>query len=146
MFLTSFLKSTFTNRSNVRRRFRANSEDPDARSFDSPAARRQPLESSTEYAKKMSRFWNSPGTSGKHGLPVPEIYIEDPERSAYLEEDLGHHAFPVPVETAPLKALPEVIDIYRKTVSRCRAFKSKPGDLDYSVCYPRDSFDRQSIS
>ena len=30
----------------------------------------------------------------QHGLPVPEIYAEDLNQGAYLEEDLGrHHAF-----------------------------------------------------
>jgi aminoglycoside/choline kinase family phosphotransferase len=85
----------------------------------------------------------------KHGLPVPEIYIEDLERSAYLEEDLGDTTlfqFLSKNRTAESIA-PEVIDIYRKTVALLPRFQVEAGrDLDYSVCYPRDSFDRQSIS
>ncbi len=85
----------------------------------------------------------------RHGLPVPEIYAEDLDRGAYLEEDLG--------ETTLFEFLsknrsgetiaPAVIEAYRKAVAVLPRFQVEAArDLDYSVCYPCASFDRQSIA
>ena len=84
-----------------------------------------------------------------HGLPVPEIYGEDLTRGAYLEEDLG--------DTTLFEFLgknrhgetiaPAAIEAYRKTVAALPRFQVEAGrDLNYKVCYPRSSFDRQSIA
>ena len=83
------------------------------------------------------------------GLPVPEIYAEDLDRNAYLEEDLG--------DTTLYQFLREnrtgrniasaVLDAYRKVVAMLPRFQVEAGrDLNYAVCYPRGSFDRQSIA
>ena len=85
----------------------------------------------------------------EHGLPVPEIYAEDLTAGAYLEEDLG--------DTTLFQFLsahregdhlaPEALDAYRKTVAILPRFQIEAGrDLNYKVCYPRASFDRQSIN
>ena len=85
----------------------------------------------------------------RHGLPVPEIYGEDLSQGAYLEEDLG--------DTTLFEFLGQhrggaVIDAeakeaYRKTVAALPRFQVEAGrDLNYKVCYPRSSFDRQSIT
>jgi aminoglycoside/choline kinase family phosphotransferase len=85
----------------------------------------------------------------RHGLSVPEIYAEDLDRDAYLEEDLGNttlYEF-LSEKRSGDNIAPEVIDAYRKAVAVLPRFQIDAGlDLDYSVCYPRDSFDRQSIS
>lgn len=85
----------------------------------------------------------------RHGLPVPEIYAQDLGRGAYLEEDLGDTTlfeFLTAHRTADALA-PEAIEAYRKTVVALPRFQVEAGrDLDYSVCYPRSSFDRQSIA
>jgi aminoglycoside/choline kinase family phosphotransferase len=84
-----------------------------------------------------------------HGLPVPEIYAVDLDRNTYLEEDLG--------DTTLYQFLagnrvgediqPAVIDTYRQVVAMLPRFQAEAGrDLDYGLCYPRHSFDRQSIS
>jgi len=83
------------------------------------------------------------------GLPVPEIYGEDLSHGAYLEEDLGdttlfdflcQHRFGVTVA-------PEVVEAYRRVVALLPRFQVEAGrDLNYKVCYPRGSFDRQSIA
>ena len=84
----------------------------------------------------------------KHGLPVPEIYGEDLAAGAYLEQDLG--------DTTLFEFLgknrhddvisPQVIEAYRKVVAELPRFQVQAGkDIDYSVCYPCTSFDRQSI-
>src|ERR1700746_1344428 len=85
----------------------------------------------------------------RRGLPVPEIYGEDLERGAYLEEDLG--------DTTLFEFLskhrdgetvgPKVLEAYRRVVEVLPRFQAEAGrDVDYSVCYPCASFDRQSIT
>jgi aminoglycoside/choline kinase family phosphotransferase len=85
----------------------------------------------------------------RHGFPVPEIYAEDLDRGAYLEEDLG--------DTTLFEFLsknrdgdeiaPSVTAAYRQVVSFLPRFQVEAGlDLNYKVCHPRASFDRQSIA
>ncbi len=85
----------------------------------------------------------------RQGLPVPEIYGEDLDHGAYLEEDLG--------DTTLFQFLSQnrdgddvastVVNAYRKVVAMLPRFQIEAGrDLNYSVCYPRDSFDAQSIT
>ena len=85
----------------------------------------------------------------RHGLPVPEIYSEDLEHGAYLEEDLGDTTlfeFLSKNRTGENIA-PQVVEAYRKVVAVLPRFQVEAGrDLDYSVCYPNPSFDRQSIA
>jgi aminoglycoside/choline kinase family phosphotransferase len=85
----------------------------------------------------------------RHGLPVPEIYAEDLAHDAYLEEDLGDTTLFefLSGNRAGDEISPEVIETYRKVVATLPRFQVEAGrDLDYTVCYPRDSFDRQSIA
>ena len=43
--------------------------------------------------------------------------------------------------------LPKLIDAYRKAISALPRFQIEAGrDLNFKVCYPRESFDRQSIA
>ena len=85
----------------------------------------------------------------RHGLPVPEIYAEDLDHGAYLEEDLGDTTlfeFLSNNRTGENIA-PAVIEAYRKVVAVLPRFQIEAAsDLDYSVCYPAASFDRQSIA
>jgi aminoglycoside/choline kinase family phosphotransferase len=85
----------------------------------------------------------------RHGLPVPEIYADDLARGAYLEEDLGNTTlFEFLSEHRNGDALdPETIQAYRKVIAVLPRFQVEAGrDLNYKVCYPRSSFDRQSIA
>ncbi len=85
----------------------------------------------------------------RHGLPVPEIYGEDLDQGAYLEEDLGDQTlFDLLSRNRNGEIIAEpVIQIYHRVVAELPRFQIEAGrDLDYSVCYPRGSFDRQSIN
>src|SRR6266436_6910963 len=85
----------------------------------------------------------------RHGLPVPEIYAEDLTHGAYLEEDLGDTTLFefLSKNRAGEKIAPAVVEAYRKVVAVLPRFQIEAGqDLDYKVCYPRPSFDRQSIA
>ncbi|MGC2060536.1 MAG: RNase adapter RapZ [Candidatus Sulfotelmatobacter sp.] len=85
----------------------------------------------------------------KHGLPVPEIYAEDLDHGAYLEEDFGDTTLFdfLSKNRDGEKIAPDAIEAYRKVIAVLPRFQIEAGrDLDYSVCYPRGSFDRQSIA
>ena len=85
----------------------------------------------------------------RHGLPVPEIYAEDLSHGAYLEEDLGDTTLFefLSKHRAGENIAPEVVEAYRQVVAVLPRFQIEAGrDLNYKVCYPRASFDRQSIA
>jgi aminoglycoside/choline kinase family phosphotransferase len=85
----------------------------------------------------------------RHGLPVPEIYAEDLSHGAYLQEDFGDTTlfeFLSKNRTGGNIA-PQAVEAYRKVVAVLPRFQIEAGrDLNYKVCYPCDSFDRQSIA
>jgi aminoglycoside/choline kinase family phosphotransferase len=85
----------------------------------------------------------------KHGLPVPAIYAEDLTRGAYLEEDLGDTTLFefLGKNREGEKIAPEAFEAYRRVVAVLPRFQVEAGrSLNYKVCYPRASFDRQSIT
>jgi aminoglycoside/choline kinase family phosphotransferase len=85
----------------------------------------------------------------RHGLPVPEIYAEDLSRGAYLEEDFGDTTLfeSLSKNRVGENIAPQAVEAYRKVVAVLPRFQIEAGrDLNYNVCYPRGSFDRQSIN
>jgi aminoglycoside/choline kinase family phosphotransferase len=85
----------------------------------------------------------------RHGLPVPEIYGESLDQGAYLEEDLGDTTLFefLTKNRSGGEIAPAVIDAYRKVVAVLPRIQVAAGrDLNYAVCYPCASFDRQSIA
>lgn len=85
----------------------------------------------------------------RHRLPVPAIYAEDLDHGAYLEEDLGDTTLfeLLSAHRSGPEIAGEVLGIYRRVVTLLPRFQVEAGrDLDYSVCYPRESFDAQSIA
>ncbi len=85
----------------------------------------------------------------KIGLPVPEIYIEDLDHGVYLEEDLGDLTLFDALARArkgPDDFPVEIEAIYKKVVQILPKFQIEGGkDLNYEVCYPRSTYDRQSV-
>lgn len=85
----------------------------------------------------------------RHNLPVPQIYAEDLDRGAYLEQDLGNTTlFDYLSQNRTGEQIGEpAVEYYRQTLSILPHFQTEAGrDLNYKVCYPRASFDRQSIA
>src|SRR5712692_4222648 len=85
----------------------------------------------------------------RHGLPVPEIYGEDLSHGAYLEEDLGDTTlFEFLSKNRKGESIDAgVVEAYRKVVAVLPRFQVEAGgDLNYEVCYPISSFDRQSVA
>src|SRR5580700_11321796 len=76
----------------------------------------------------------------KHGLPVPEIYGEDLDQGAYLEQDLGDTSlFELLSENRKGEVIaPKVADAYREVIATLPRFQIEAGrDLNYKLCYPR---------
>ena len=85
----------------------------------------------------------------RHGLPVPEIYAEDLSQGAYLEQDLGDVSlFEFLTKNRDGDDIArQAVEAYRNVVEVLPRFQVEAGrDLNYKVCYPRASFDRQSIA
>jgi len=63
----------------------------------------------------------------KHGLPVPEIFAQELNAGAYLEEDLGDTTLfdLLSRNRSGDEIAPPVIEAYREVMPRCRASKSK---------------------
>jgi aminoglycoside/choline kinase family phosphotransferase len=85
----------------------------------------------------------------RHGLPVPELYADDLSHGAYIEQDLGDTTLFDFLSTnrSGLSIAPEAVEYYRQALATLPRFQIEAGrDLNYKVCYPRGSFDRQSIA
>jgi len=81
-------------------------------------------------------------------LKVPELYAEDRGNDIYLIEDLGDKTlYSLITEMRNEKQFNDILlKFYKSALSELIKFQIKASkDLDYSVCYPRSSFDRQSI-
>jgi len=81
-------------------------------------------------------------------LPVPEIYAEDLDNGLYLEEDLGDTTlFQLLSDIRAREGFsPQLVEIYTQVVRLLPQFQIVAGKtLDYRLCYPRASFDRQSM-
>jgi len=82
------------------------------------------------------------------GLNVPEIYLQELDKNIYLEEDLGDVTlFSFLSEARENEGFSEkVINLYEKVIDELPRFQVHGSkDLDFSACYPRSSFDRQSM-
>ena len=82
------------------------------------------------------------------GLPVPEIIAEELDNNIYIIQDLGDMTLlnNLQVIGFPNNNTAEAINLYKKVISQLPRFQiigSK--GLDYSKCYPRHAFDRQSM-
>ncbi len=90
----------------------------------------------------FSKYFNSAN------LPVPEIYEQELDKNIYLEQDLGDVTLYSYLSQDREKNgfSQSIISQYEKVIDLLPLFQVKANEgLDYSVCYPRPSFDRQSM-
>ena len=69
----------------------------------------------------------------KHGLPVPEIFIEDLAHGAYLEEDLGDTTLfdHLSKQRQGVVIPKDVLAAYKQVVAQLHRFQIQPGkDID----------------
>ena len=84
----------------------------------------------------------------KEGIPVPDFYGEDASGTAYLEEDLGDTTLFqfLGKRRTPAGFPEEVVSAYRDVVRWLPKMQILAGKtLDDRWCYPRKSFDKQSM-
>ncbi len=79
-------------------------------------------------------------------LPVPEIYAVNSAKNIYLQEDLGATTLYSYLLQKGDYFPDYLIQMYKKAVEQLAKLQIKGGEgLDYSICYPREAFDKQSI-
>lgn len=82
------------------------------------------------------------------GLAVPEVYSYDKASGIYLQEDLGDLTLFGYLEQNKNADDTEVSisSLYRKVLDQLVLFQTKGSrDFDFTHCYPRPAFDRQSM-
>ncbi|HZH72735.1 MAG TPA: RNase adapter RapZ [Mariniphaga sp.] len=82
------------------------------------------------------------------GIPVPEVYAVSDDQQKYLIEDLGNVTlFDFLTKVRETEGFSEtIIDEYKKVLKQLPRIQIEGGKgLDYSVCYPREAFDKQSM-
>lgn len=82
------------------------------------------------------------------GMPVPELYAVSDDRRHYLQQDLGDQTlygflFEKQRQGGGFDA--EMLQLYRQALADLAAIQQAGADMDFSLAYPRPSFDRQSI-
>ncbi len=83
----------------------------------------------------------------KYRLPVPDIYDFDPDQDIYLIQDLGNRTlYDILQEQKTYGFSVEMQEFFKEVIEELLKFQILAGkDLNYSLCYPRASFDRQSM-
>ncbi|RMF04704.1 MAG: phosphotransferase enzyme family protein [Bacteroidetes bacterium] len=80
------------------------------------------------------------------GLPVPEIYAERLDQGIYLQEDLGATTLYSYLLQKGDYFPDYLIQIYKQVVEKLALLQVEGGKgLDYSKCFPRTAFDKQSM-
>ena len=79
------------------------------------------------------------------GFAVPEVLAQDLSKHIYLLTDLGDETL-YSYRCKFNEFTPELMQTYKEALKNLLALQTKGGNnLDYSLCYPRAAFDRQSI-
>jgi len=82
------------------------------------------------------------------GVNVPKILAQDLDQNIYLQEDLGHVSLYSYVKSKRVTAeFPdELVTLYKKVIDGLVEIQTNGAKkLNFSVCYPRKEFDKQSI-
>lgn len=80
----------------------------------------------------------------KAGLNVPSIFLHDSQQNCMILQDLGDRSLFSVLQSQGLTE--EVKNLYRKVIHDLIGFQAAGlQNFDYSVCYPRDAFDKRSM-
>ena len=82
------------------------------------------------------------------GLPVPRVLAQDKGSHCYLLSDLGNTTlFSLLPHGRDVEAFnPEIIAHYKRVIELLPIFQVDAAQkIDFSICYPRHSFDRRSM-
>ncbi|MFV0505151.1 MAG: phosphotransferase [Bacteroidales bacterium] len=81
-------------------------------------------------------------------LPVPQIFSEDLENNIYLIEDLGHTTLfdYLTQQRIGRDFTNDLVECYKKVLALLPSLQiGACKNIDFSLCYPRHAFDKQSI-
>ena len=98
--------------------------------------------------RENSAFLYLSGHLRRHNIYVPEIYQTDLANHIYLQEDLGDTSLFEYQNALKIKngTSGELKELLKKVIYEMPKFQiHAAADLDFSICYPRTAFDRQSI-
>ncbi len=99
--------------------------------------------------KENEAFLSFTRTFETLGLPVPKIIAEDSDNHCYLLSDLGDttlFSLLVSHRQDESEFPGSIVDIYKHVLKILPAFQVRGGAaIDYTKCYPRHAFDRQSM-
>ncbi|MEI6091506.1 MAG: phosphotransferase [bacterium] len=82
------------------------------------------------------------------GLNVPEVFLHSEDLKYYIQEDFGDtDLLGILLNTRAEGKIPQpVLELYKKAITELvRLQIDGDGGLDYSLCFPRQEFDRTSI-
>lgn len=77
------------------------------------------------------------------GIRIPEVYYISEDRCIYFQQDIGDLNLLTHLKTEGLTL--ETKNYYKESLEMLLKMQSGASELDYSKCYPRASFDEQSI-
>lgn len=77
------------------------------------------------------------------GIRIPEVYHISEDRCIYFQQDIGDLNLLTHLKTEGLTL--ETKKYYKESLEMLLKMQSGARELDYSKCYPRASFDEQSI-
>jgi aminoglycoside/choline kinase family phosphotransferase len=98
--------------------------------------------------KENEAFFSFTETFLKQGIQVPEILWIDPSRKYYLLQDLGNETLFSLMNQNRQGSLvgEETLSYYKKVLEKLPLIQlAGQKGIDFSVCYPRDAFDQQSM-
>lgn len=101
-----------------------------------------------EDLKENEAFISFSNTFNEMNLNVPKVLYNDLDNNVYLLNDLGDVNLYsiIYANKHDYNSSPELIELYKKSLVQLQKFQiSADKKLDYSYCYPRAKFDRQSI-
>ncbi len=84
----------------------------------------------------------------KHSLQVPHIFAENFAENIYLIEDFGDETLFIKLQKLHAEGSDqeEIIQLYKKVIDELPKFQILASkDMDFSYCYPRPKFDKQSM-
>jgi len=83
-----------------------------------------------------------------NNIPVPHIYAASGDQKTYLQEDLGNTTlFDFLTKTRETEGFSvKIVEEYKKVLRQLPRIQVVAGkDMDFSYCYPREAFDKQSM-
>ena len=100
-----------------------------------------------ENTRENEAFLSFSKALAKAGINVPAIYGIDKEKDVYLQQDLGDTTLYSIIEKDKGKRLSSTVKgLYKKVLNGLFEIQQKGRNaIDFSMCYPRDCFDKQSM-